>query len=118
MSSGDGANALIKPMITSVKDTSIVPSLFKNHLLTVKNNKPEVHFTHYDFVITGILLFLYILFVWMYVSNYKKLSQIIKGFYINRNTNQLSRDELSIGNRVSVFLSIFFNFLSILFNFL
>lgn len=108
MSSGDIANALTKPIIASVKDTSIAPSLFKNHLLTVKDNKPEIHYTNYDFVITGILLFLYILFVWLYVSNYKKLSQIVKGFYINRNSNQLSRDELSIGNRVSVFLSIFF----------
>ncbi len=108
ISSGDSANALIKPIAKGVKDTSIAPSLFKNHLLTVKNPKPEIHFTNYDFAISGILLFLYILFVWMYVSNYKKLSQIINGFYINRNSNQLSREDLSIGNRVSFFLSIFF----------
>ncbi|MES2397165.1 MAG: DUF4271 domain-containing protein [Bacteroidota bacterium] len=108
MSSGDSANALTKPVIGGVRDTSIAPSLFKNHLLTANDHKPEIHYTNYDFVITGFLLFLYILFVWMYVSNYKKLSQIVKGFYINRNSNQLSRDELSIGNRVSFFLSIFF----------
>ncbi|MCE9539021.1 MAG: DUF4271 domain-containing protein [Bacteroidetes bacterium] len=108
MSSVDSANVLAKPIVADVKDTSIAPSLFKDHLLAVKNPKPEIHFTNYDYVITGILLFLYILFVWMYVSNYKKLSQIINGFYINRNSNQMSRDELSIGNRVSFFLSIFF----------
>ncbi|MES2140408.1 MAG: DUF4271 domain-containing protein [Bacteroidota bacterium] len=108
MSSGDGANALAKPIVSGVKDTSIAPSLFKDHLLVVKNPKPEIHFTNYDYVISGVLLFLYILFVWMYVSNYKKLSQIINGFYINRNSNQMSRDDLSIGNRVSFFLSIFF----------
>ncbi len=108
MSSVVSAKTLTKPIITAVKDTSIAPSLFENHLLPVKNNKPEIHITNYDFVITGVLLFLYILFVWMYVSDHKKLSQIIKGFYINRNSNQLSRNELSIGNRVSIFLFIFF----------
>lgn len=97
-----------KPVITVVRDTVTAPSLFKNHLLSVKNSKPEIHFTKYDFLISGILLFLYILFVWMYVSNYKKLSQIIKGFYINRFSNQLSREDFAIGNRVSIFLSVFF----------
>lgn len=108
MSSGDSANAHAIPIVAGVNDTSVAPSLFKEHLLAVKNTKPEIHFTNYDFVISGVLLFLYILFVWMYVSNYKKLSQIINGFYINRNSNQMSRDDLSIGNRVSFFLSIFF----------
>ena len=108
ISSGDSANALTKPTIASSKDSLIAPSLFKNHLLKVKDHRPEIHYTNYDFVITGVLLFLYILFIWLYVTNYKKLGQIVKGFYINRNSNQLSRDELSIGNRVSVFLSLFF----------
>lgn len=104
----NSAKSYTKPEITSVQDTSKAPSLFQNHLLTIKNPKPKIHITNYDYWVSGILLFLYVLFVWMYVSNFKKLSQIIKGFYINRYSNQLSRDELSIGNRVSVFLSLFF----------
>ncbi len=96
-------------------DTTIVPSLFQSHLLTAKNSKSEIHYTNYDYLVSGILLFLYILFVWMYVSNYKKLGQIIKGFYFSRYANQLSRDELAIGNRVSVFLSVFFVFTLTLF---
>jgi len=107
-SSIDIAKAHNRPIIAIEKDTSIAPSLFRGNLLTVKNAKPEIHYGNYDYWVTGILLFLYILFVWMYVSNYKKLGQIIKGFYINRYSNQLSREELAIGNRVSVFLSIFF----------
>ena len=105
--SADSVKVLVKPVVLA-KDSSFAPSLFKDHLLTVKNYRSEIHFTNYDFLISGVLLFLYLLFVWIYVSNYKKLSQIIKGLYFNRNYNQLSRDELSIGNRVSFFLSIFF----------
>lgn len=101
-------NLTNKAITTAVKDTSIATSLFQNHLLAIKNPQPKIHTTSYDYWVTGILMFLYILFVWMYVSNYKKLSQIIKGIYINHNSNQMSREDLSIGNRVSVFLSIFF----------
>ena len=97
-----------KTLTTIAEDTSTTPSLFQNHLLNIKNPQPKIHTTDYDYWVTGILLFLYILFVWMYVSNYKKLGQIIKGVYINQNSNQMSREDLSIGNRVSVFLSIFF----------
>ncbi len=108
INSGGSAKVLAKPVNTSPKDTSVTPSLFSGHLLTVKNDKPQLHFTNYEYLVSGILLFLYVLFVWIYVSNYKKLSQVIKGFYISRFSNQLSREDLSIGNRVSVFLSIFF----------
>ncbi len=108
ISSIDSAKAHTRSIIATEKDTSVAPSLFQSNLLTVKNTKPEIHITNYDYWVTGVLLFLYVLFVWMYVSNYKKLVQIIKGFYINRYSNQLSREELTIGNRVSVFLSIFF----------
>lgn len=108
ISSGKSAKTHTKPVISSVKDTVTTPSLFKTHLLVGKDSRPEIHITDYDYWVTGVLLFLYTLFVWMYVSNFKKLSQLIKRFYINRYSNQLSRDELSIGNRVSVFLSVFF----------
>lgn len=104
----DSAKTHSESVITAINDTSITPSIFKNHLLTVKNTESEVHTTSYDYWVTGVFLFLYILFVWMYVSNFKKLTQIIKGFYINRYSNQLSREDLAIGNRVSVFLSVFF----------
>lgn len=99
---------LIKPIPALIKDTTIAPSLFQNHLLAVKNPKSQIHITDNDYWVSLILLLVYVLFVWIYVSNRKKLNQVIKGFYINRYTNQLTRDEFSIGNRVSVFLSIFF----------
>jgi hypothetical protein len=90
------------------KDTSLRPSLFQNHLLPVKNDGPQLHITDCDFWIAGILMGLFILFVWMYASNRKKLNQVISAFYINRSGDLLSREELSLGNRVAVFLSIFF----------
>ena len=94
--------------ITPVKNTTTAPSLFQKHLLTVRNAKPQLHITKYDYWITGIFLFLFILFVWLYVSNNKKLNQIIKGFYQTRFANQNAPNEFSFGNRVSVFLSAFF----------
>ena len=106
--SSDSASMHIKPIPTMVKDTIHAPSLFQNHLLAVKNPKSQLHITDYDSWVSLILLFVYALFVWIYVSNRKKLSQVIKGFYTNRSTNQLTREEFSIGNRVSAFLSIFF----------
>lgn len=98
----------IASSIKTEKDTAQTPSLFQNHLLPVKNETPQLHITNYDFRITGILLLLYILFVWLYVSNRKRLNQIIKAFYINRYGSQLTRDEIAIGNRVAIFLSLFF----------
>ena len=93
---------------TLVQDSALATSLFQNHLLIVKGDKSKNHITNYDFGISAVLLFLFILFVWIYVTNHKKLIQIINGFYNNRNSNQMSRNELSIGNRASVFFSIFF----------
>ncbi len=98
----------LKSKVIPAKDTAIAPSLFQNHLLSPKNDKPQLHITKYDYGISSMLLFLFILFVWLYVTNRKKLNQVIKGFYQTRYTNQNTRDEFSIGNRVSVFLSVFF----------
>lgn len=95
-------------MITPVKDTTSYPSLFQNHLLTVKSDRPQLHVTQYDYWITGIFLFLFTLFVWLYVTNRKKLNQIINGFYQTHYVNENKRDEFSMGNRVSFFLSVFF----------
>lgn len=97
-------------MIRPVKDTISPPSLFQGHLLTVKNDKPQLHITKYDYWITGVFLLLFVLFVWLYVSNRKKLNQIINGFYQTHNVNENKRDAFSMGNRVSVFLSVFFVF--------
>lgn len=95
-------------LVSPLKDTTNSPSLFQNHLLTVKSEKPQLHVTQYDYWITVIFLFLFALFVWLYVSNRKKLNQIIKGFYQTHYVNENKRDEFSMGNRVSVFLSVFF----------
>lgn len=100
----------INSAIPPLKDTTATRSLFQNHLLTVKSDRPQLHITQYDYWITGIFLFLFALFVWLYVSNRKKLNQIIKGFYQTYYVNENKRDEFSMGNRVSVFLSVFFVF--------
>ncbi len=91
-------------------DTTTKNSLFKNNLLEVKHQNVQIHYTNYDYWIAGILFFSFILFVWLFVSNRKRMGQIVKGFYINRYANQLMREEFSAGNRVSVFLSILFVF--------
>jgi len=96
-------------------DSSTTFSLFRDHLLSPKNNQPQIHYTNYDYGFAGIIFFLYILYVWLYVSNRKRLTQIIKGFYINRYANQLAREEIALGNRVSVFLGILFVFTITLF---
>ena len=95
-------------LLVPLKDTSLTSSLFQHHLLNIKKNKPQLHFTNYDYTVTGILFFLLILFVWLYVSNRKRLTQVIKGFYINRYSNQLAREEASLGNTGSLFLSTLF----------
>jgi hypothetical protein len=105
----------VKADLIVKKDTTNFPSLFKNHLLEVKTPESKIHFTKYDYVVSGILFFSFTLFIWIYVSNRKRLNQIIKSFYINRNTNQLSREEMSVGNSVSIFLSILFVFTLTLF---
>ena len=86
-------------------DTLSTTSLFQDHLLKKNSEKPSLHFTNFDFGVSAVLLFAFILFVWLYASNRRRLNQIIKAFYINRYANQLGRDELSLGNRVSIFLS-------------
>ncbi|MCX6296208.1 MAG: DUF4271 domain-containing protein [Bacteroidetes bacterium] len=91
-----------------VIDTLHTTSLFKDNLLTKKTDERQLHYTKYDYGVAGILLFAFILFVWLFASNRKRLTQHIKAFYINRHTNQLGRDEISLGNRVSVFLSMLF----------
>lgn len=86
-------------------DTLSTTSLFQDHLLKQKSEKPTLHFTNFDFGVAGVLLFAFILFVWLYASNRRRLNQVMKSFYIGRYSNQSGRDELSLGNRVSIFLS-------------
>jgi hypothetical protein len=95
-------NTVIRP------DTSKAVSLFQHHLLEAKNLGPVIHFTQYDYLITSILCFAYILFVWLYISNRKRLSQIVKGLYIGRYANQFAREGASVGNRLVIFLSALF----------
>jgi hypothetical protein len=95
------------PIVGDV-DSTHTNSLFEGHLLNKITEKPQLHFTDFDFGVATLLFVAFILFVWLYSANRKRLDQIIKAFYINRFANQLGRDELSLGNRVSVFLSILF----------
>ena len=91
-----------------VVDTLAHPSLFNQHLLETKKNEPLLHFTKYDYVIGFILLLAYILFVWLYVTNRKRLNQTITGIFIYHPGNQSGRDESTVNNRITLFLFILF----------
>jgi hypothetical protein len=96
-------------------DTSAAVSLFQKHLLEIKHPKPLIHYTQYDYLVTCVLFFSYAMFVWLYISNSKRLNQIVKGLYVGRYANQLAREEVSVGNRVVIFLSALFVFTLTLF---
>ena len=98
----------VKPGVPT--DTSSAVSLFQHHLLEVKNPKPVIHYTRYDYLVTSVLFLSYIMFVWLYISNRKRLNQIVMGLYAGRYANQLAREEVSVGNRVVIFLSALFVF--------
>ncbi len=87
------------------------PSLFSSHLLEVTNENPQIHLTHYDYWVAGVLFLCFVLFVWMYVANRKKLNQLIRGFYTSRSGGQLSRDENAVSSRTSFLLSLLFLFI-------
>jgi hypothetical protein len=91
-----------------VPDTLHTTSLFKDHLLQPKHDKPELHFTNFDFGVAAILLVSFTVFVWLYAANRKRLNQVVRAFYVSRFTNQLGRDELTLGNRVTISLSVLF----------
>lgn len=103
----------VKPSVPT--DTSSAVSLFQHHLLEVKNPKPVIHYTRYDYLVTSVLFLSYIMFVWLYISNRKRLNQIVMGLYAGRYANQLAREEVSVGNRVVIFLSALFVFTMSLF---
>jgi hypothetical protein len=107
--------ATTKPISDSVLTNGTHYSLFENHLLKTQGVEYQLHKTNYDFFVGGLLLIVYALFVWLYVSNRKKLNQLIQAFYLNRAGDQLSKEDLAIGNRVAVFLSLFFIVTSSLF---
>ncbi|MFL5764573.1 MAG: DUF4271 domain-containing protein [Bacteroidia bacterium] len=96
-------------------DTLHTTSIFEGHLLQPKHEKPELHFTHFDFGIAAILLAAFAIFVWLYASNRKRLNQVVRAFYVSRYTNQLGRDELTLGNRVTISLAVLFIVTSSLF---
>jgi hypothetical protein len=79
--------------------------MFKGHLLPKKTVKPKLHFTDYDYGVAGVLLVAYILFVWIYSTNRKKINQIFKTFYFS---SQSAREELFAGSRVSITLLVLF----------
>lgn len=89
---------------------SISPSLFQHHELPVQHARPLIHLTNYDYLVALILFASFSAFVWLYVSNAKKLEQLLRGFYVNRGGNPSSRDEYSASNRVGFLLSLLFLF--------
>ncbi len=100
--------ARVVPNNSVIADSLKTTSLFKDHLLASKNQDYKFHYTHYDYLPFVILFISFIVFVWLYVSYFKRLNTTIKGFFINRFANQLAREEFSFGNRVTVFLSVLF----------
>ena len=96
-------NEIIVNKATSSSD-SLAESLFQGHLLKVKSRGPELHVTNLDVGMVILLFFAFLLFVWLYTSNRKKLNQVIKSFYTNNYANQLAREDISIGNTLSIVL--------------
>lgn len=96
------------PIQSPVNNLIADSSMFGSTLLEPQNKEPQIHLTHYDYTVSLILFFSYVLFVWLYATNRKRLNQVIKAFYISRFANQLAREEISFGNRVSLFLSSLF----------
>jgi hypothetical protein len=91
-------------------DTTRAPSIFQQHSLQPRHVKPIIHLMNYDYLVALILFVSFCAFVWLYVSNAKKLNQLIRGFYVNRSGDQVSRDEYTASNRVGFLLSILFLF--------
>ncbi|MCW3103218.1 MAG: hypothetical protein JWO09_1658 [Bacteroidetes bacterium] len=91
-------------------DTTLAPSIFQQHQLQPRHAKPIIHLTGYDYLVAIILFVSFGTFVWLYVSNAKKLNQLVKGFYVNRPGGQQTRDEYSASNRVGFLLSLLFLF--------
>jgi hypothetical protein len=87
-------------------DTTSAPSLFQQHELQVNEIKPVIHYTHYDYLAALILFIAFSLFVWLYVSNYKKLNQLIRDFY--RSNKRSGKDDYAVSNRVGFTLSVLF----------
>jgi hypothetical protein len=83
-------------------------SLLKDHLLPVKNSSALLHVTHYDYIIFSVLLVLFALFVWLYAFNQKLLVKTIQDFFLFRSRSRRLTEGAGIGNRASVFLSLFF----------
>jgi hypothetical protein len=90
------------------KTVEYVPSLFKNHLLTTTQLKPQIHITNHDYVNSSVLLVLFVCFVWLYKSSFKAINQVTNDFFqLGYGTNQ-SREVSAIGNRANIFMSLFF----------
>lgn len=70
--------------------------------------KPKIHYTNYDYGIFLAIFISFVVFVWLYVSNRKRLGQFIKGFYTSKSGSPLSRDEFSGTGRISFVLSLLF----------
>lgn len=99
---------LAHQLLQKAGEDSTATSLFTGHDLQPSGNKPDIHLTPYDYSLAALLFVAFILFAWLYVNNRKRLNQIIRAFYVGRYASQLSRDEVTFGNRVSIFLSVLF----------
>lgn len=96
--------------VVSQPDTTHTSSLFQGHLLQPKGDKAQIHFTNYDYLLALILFVFYVVYVWLYVTNRKRLNQLVKSFYQSRSNTALTRDDYAASNRVAVVLSTLFLF--------
>jgi hypothetical protein len=94
--------------IKPVKKEVSAPSLFQNHLLVPQSKYPKLHITHYDYIISSILLLLVVFFVWLYAFDFKALTQVIKDFFSFRNSGKNNRENAATKNRTTIFLAAFF----------
>jgi hypothetical protein len=108
-------NSLLLIFAAIPPDSLSGPSLFSGHELQPQHVQPLLHLTSYDYIVALVLFVSFGAFVWLYVSNQKKLGLLIKGFYAFRYGGQLSRDEYSVSNRVGFLLSVLFLFTIALF---
>ena len=86
------SDTLIKPVITVKSKIQACQSLFKSHNLQIKNSETDQLRKSNESWIAVILLFCVIIFTYIRFNFRKRLGQIFKAFFSERNINQLVRE--------------------------
>lgn len=84
-------------------------SLFKHHDLAPRFGEPILRHQKSDIVWLSVIIILaMLLFGTVKMYNDKRLRLIVRAFFANNTFSQLLRDEISLANRVSLFIFLFF----------